>query len=223
MLIDLTDDEMSAIEVAAARNNPADLSCQPLTVLADKVKDYRRYSNRRHYKELDSTESFGGKSIGVKVWVAIDRELDDEDAGLGHELTSKLKNGLLERSALLDPEMQQHHAELRAACESLFHDQPIYVEEIPNEYWNDWYGVHRPWFIVTTRIGRFKIGWRKRVMVVDWSATQVKATANKLFPLEDVTKDGCLIHAWTIEKARAYITTIMDLANQPERKAEQPA
>lgn len=58
---------------------------------------------------------------------------------------------------------------------------------------------------MTTPIGHIKIGWRKRVVVIDWSETIVKENADDLFPDEDVTKVGKLIHAWGVKKATEYV------------------
>ena len=86
---------------------------------------------------------------------------------------------------------------------------PIFVEEIPNGYCSDWCCRHLPWFIVTTKIGRIKIGWRKRVIQIDWSDTVVKRTGEELFPDEDTTKGGDYIHAWGLAKAQDYIVKLI--------------
>ena len=59
--------------------------------------------------------------------------------------------------------------------------------------------------MITTRIGHIKMGWRKRVISIDWSGTEVQAKAQDLFPTEDVTKLEKSIHAWTEEKAAEYL------------------
>jgi hypothetical protein len=81
----------------------------------------------------------------------------------------------------------------------------VYVKEIPNGYCNQWCCRDAPWFIVTTGIGPITVGWRKRVISIDWSASDVKQSAEQLFPEEDVTKSGYLIHAWGVEKAKEYV------------------
>lgn len=92
---------------------------------------------------------------------------------------------------------------------------PVFVEEIPNGYCSDWCCKHLPWFIVTTRIGRITIGWRKRVINIDWSETTGK-TSGELFPSEDVTKGERMIHAWSIEDAQRYVDAILQSAPQQE-------
>ena len=86
---------------------------------------------------------------------------------------------------------------------------PIYIEEIPNGYCNRACCRHLPWFIVTTTVGRIKIGWRKRVIEIDWSDTKGTAEAETLFAAEDVTKGTRYIHAWSVEKAKSYVAAIM--------------
>jgi hypothetical protein len=96
----------------------------------------------------------------------------------------------------------------RAELVALF-DNPDEVEEIPNGYCNQWCCRHLPWFVVTTPVGKIKLGWRKRVISIDWTSTLVEATAEELFPNEKVTKSLRLIHAWGIDDARRYIQTIL--------------
>lgn len=86
---------------------------------------------------------------------------------------------------------------------------PIFAEEIPNGYCDQWCCRHLPWFVVTTTIGRFKIGWRKRVINIDWSETRNTDTAVELFAEENVTKAEKYIHAWSIEDAKRYIQTVI--------------
>jgi len=86
--------------------------------------------------------------------------------------------------------------------------EPIYAKEIPNEYSNSY--VNRPWLLVTTQHGVFKIGWRKRVIVVDWSESNFLVKADDIFKEEDVTKSERMIHAWGLEKAKEYIQRLFD-------------
>lgn len=43
---------------------------------------------------------------------------------------------------------------------------------------------------------------------IDWSKSDVKRTAEDLFPLEFVTKAGCMIHAYGYDNVTKYLTTI---------------
>lgn len=85
-----------------------------------------------------------------------------------------------------------------------------YFEVIENEYWHSgsraaWLS---PWVIVHTSKGPIKIGWRKRVIVLDWSESLIKAKAEVLFATEDVTKCDGLMHCWSLEKAKEYLTVL---------------
>ena len=95
-------------------------------------------------------------------------------------------------------------------------DAPIYVETIPNGYCNEACCKHLPWFKITTSIGRFKVGWRKHVMHIDWLETVAKKTAEALFPDDPTTKDGRMIHAQSWEDARRYIKTVIESVKNNE-------
>jgi hypothetical protein len=86
----------------------------------------------------------------------------------------------------------------------------IEMKKIPNEYWGNSSPV--PWFEITTEFGTFKIGWRKRVINIDW--TKVRSIGNydflKLFDTEEVTKDHDSIHAYGDEKAVNYLSKIVN-------------
>jgi hypothetical protein len=65
------------------------------------------------------------------------------------------------------------------------------------------------WFIISTPDGDIKIGWRKRVINIEWLENYKSFT--ETFESEDVTKgfgkwgEEKYIHAWGIEKAIEYI------------------
>ena len=82
----------------------------------------------------------------------------------------------------------------------------IFMTPIPNEYYpgHEYYG---PWWLVQTKWGDVKIGWRKRVINIDWSAIEKSVTD---FPTEDVTKGPTFIHAWGYEKAIEYLTKLRE-------------
>lgn len=69
-----------------------------------------------------------------------------------------------------------------------------YFETIPNQAW---------WFVKTEH-GWIEIGWRKRVIAIDWSDTCRTVEITK----DDVTKDLQSVHAWGTVKALEYLTTL---------------
>lgn len=85
----------------------------------------------------------------------------------------------------------------------------IYAREIPNGYCSEVCCKDRTWLIVTTEVGHIKIGPRKRVIVIDWSDSDVDTLGVDLFPGEDTTKQLRSIHAWGIDKAKEYVARIL--------------
>lgn len=160
------------------------------------------------FKEFYSAEAFGVGGVGVKLFLKLPEGFVFPEAE-----SDKVKNVAYKLYQELQQTVDRLDPDEIAACEeeaknllALFGDEKIFAEKIPNEYWAN---SGRSWFIVTTKIGRIKIGWRKRVIVVDWSDSVVKRYANDVFPAEDVTKDGRMIHAWGYEKAKEYLKVLL--------------
>ena len=83
----------------------------------------------------------------------------------------------------------------------------ISFEPIPNEYCPEQpCSICGPWYYVRTRLGRFKLGWRKRVMSLHTEGLGLNLS--KLFEKEDVTKAADYIHAWGYEKLTEYLKRI---------------
>jgi hypothetical protein len=161
------------------------------------------------YTKVFDEEGFGDYGeFGIRIFIGTDHELNADERITVREAASKIRAAVMERSIALNSTAREQAAEERKGLLGLFPDL-IYAEEIPNGYCSQWCCKHLPWFIVTTRCGRIKIGWRKRVIEIDWSDSAVTATAEKLFPNENVTKDGRIIHAWGYDKAREYIDRIL--------------
>lgn len=76
---------------------------------------------------------------------------------------------------------------------------------IPNQYCSC--DVCSPWFIVSTPDGDIKIGWRKRVVLIEWLSNYKRF--DEKFIKEDVTKglkdNERYIHAWSSEKCIEYL------------------
>lgn len=90
---------------------------------------------------------------------------------------------------------QKHIAELS----NLFTEAgfgSIYVKAIDNQYSNDACYYVNPWLIVTTLRGPIMIGWRKRVINIDWSDSDIIADGRELFKDENTTKDKRYVHCW---------------------------
>jgi len=102
------------------------------------------------------------------------------------------------------------------------------MEAIPNGYCKDedctacasWFDVHFGKGLKYR--GRIKIGWRKRVINIDWSGMAInfgrgvfdyRGDILKSFSKEDVTKGDYYIHAWGIEKATFYLKKMCEIIN----------
>lgn len=166
------------------------------------------------YKELSKYESWGAQNIGIKVLVAIDREFTREDERAVRKFRDDLESSILKESLRLDPVTHEKAALLCAEIVALF-PAPIFVEEIPNGYCSRYCCAFKPWFVVTTEIGRIKIGWRKSVLHLEWTDSAVKATANDIFPKEEAwpgyetTQYDKVIHAHSYDAAARYIQRII--------------
>jgi hypothetical protein len=158
------------------------------------------------YKEVASIEAYGKRAFGIKILVAAPFELSQgDDAHLFHQ-AEEMKKLLELRAQLRDPTVQKDIALEKDLLIDCFDGEKIYVKAIPNEYGER---PHYPWFAVTTSKGVIKIGWRHRVINIDWSESDIKKTGKELFPEEDVTRGENYIHAWGYEKAQEYLHKLL--------------
>lgn len=111
-------------------------------------------------------------------------------------------------------------------------------EEIPNEYCGriseDHCGicVNRPWLLVKTPLGHIKVGWRKRVIEMDYSQTHVKDLAIKVFDDafcgagartyqngkegDSPTRQDRLVHSWGYDDLVKNLRRLDDWASNPK-------
>lgn len=168
--------------------------------------------NGLKYQTLYFTESLGfSGSFGLRIEVASSRPIDiqaEEIQLAAYNAAKLIEDEIRAANLALDPKTKTQADQEKASLIGLFPGR-IFVESIPNGYMTSWSTRHLPWFVITTEIGRFKVGWRKRVIHLEWTETVVKKTAYELFPNEDVTKSGCMIHAWDLDKAREYVNAIL--------------
>lgn len=81
----------------------------------------------------------------------------------------------------------------------------IKMTAIPNKYHQC--STCAPWFDVETEFETICIGWRKRVISINWNNSSIGNMLH-LFEDENVTKGETGIHAWGWDKAKEYLSRI---------------
>ena len=168
--------------------------------------------NGLEYTELYASESFGNYGgFGIKILVA-STNLPDLSSSVinstAHKAADIVSAEIMSAIVAGDEDAKRRSKKQKVELLAVFPDR-IFVEEIPNCYCSDWCCRHLPWFIITTETGRFKIGWRKRVIHLEWTDTVGTKSAEELFSEEETTKSGKMIHAWTLDKASEYVKAII--------------
>lgn len=93
---------------------------------------------------------------------------------------------------------------------------------LENAYWPDHpdYAERRalnPWWLVMTPYGPIKIGYRKRVISINWEDTPTRVIVTE----DNVTKEETLVHAWGTMKCLEYLIALSNALRQVmEAKAE---
>lgn len=83
----------------------------------------------------------------------------------------------------------------------LSYTTPLSLKKIPNQYCGDHDDSTcdtckaRPWWLIETNVGMIKVGWRKRVIVLNWKATGIPLGYNDVTEA-DVTKDQYEVHCY---------------------------
>jgi hypothetical protein len=169
------------------------------------------------YITVHKREGWGNpytKSLGIDIRISIGRKITEEEEKEFYRITDEIQRMLVKNSMLMNSDYQQELKNERKELLSLFGDEKVYVVEIENGYDKS---IPSPWFKVYTTKGPITIGWRKRVINIDWNESDIKALPTDLFPDEDVTMGGKFgeskkdqyIHAWGYEKAKEYLTKIL--------------
>ncbi|MBR6688458.1 MAG: hypothetical protein IKL68_00370 [Clostridia bacterium] len=93
---------------------------------------------------------------------------------------------------------------------------------LPNGYCSRGCCNHLPWLLCHTPDGDIIIGWRKRVISIEWQENYKPFDMNELFADENVTKwietNKCGIHAWGREKAYEYLKKVREKVNPDYKK-----
>lgn len=72
------------------------------------------------------------------------------------------------------------------------------------------------WWFVKTSVGWIEIGWRKRVISINWEHTIIR----KVITTDDVTKSETDVHAYGLAKALEYLIAFEDLMPKPQTPPE---
>ncbi len=113
-----------------------------------------------------------------------------------------------------DLDIRERREKMRAAsrieAESIMHLAGLDITrtwELANTYWPDspiYDEVRTPWWLFMTGIGPVQIGWRKRVLHIDWAGCAYRG----IVTTDDVTKGDTYVHAWSVEKAVEYVRAL---------------
>lgn len=105
----------------------------------------------------------------------------------------------------------------RNMVDLIYKNTDYQFELLPNGYCNQDCYSHIPWFLFHTIDGDIIMGWRKRVISIEWQENYKPFDMTELFDTEDVTKwekDGKRgIHAWSNEKAYEYLKKVLNVVN----------
>lgn len=66
--------------------------------------------------------------------------------------------------------------------------------------------LQNPWWLIQVPQGIIQIGWRKRVISIDWSGTSFRGIITE----DNVTKSDTMVHAWSEEKAIEYLKALKE-------------
>lgn len=167
-----------------------------------------------NWPQVHFSLSSGQSTLGLRLNATLGRELSESDRRIIARHMGELEEELMRESTRTHPDNVAWKTRWLVEARDVFHNaslSPIYVKEIPNGYCNCC--PHRVWLLVTTSIGVIKIGWRKSVIHLEWADSDVEATAEQLFPNEQVTKGDRYIHAYGYKKATEYLRALREAAH----------
>ena len=140
------------------------------------------------YTILRHTESGrDGGDFGVKILATVKRPLSREENLALYEAEELITEAILKEDLRLDPSAQHQKNQATEVMLSLF-IKGAHFRELPNGYCSRSCCSQKPWYKVLTEIGWLTIGWRKRVMNIDWTETVVELSGEELFPVWDSTR-----------------------------------
>lgn len=163
-------------------------------------------------KLLSSCETYG-RYGSVKLYIngELPSSISDEDIfDIFYDVLPKVNVKIQDKLMSKDTELLKMFEDEIEELKNLFNGEAIYTKQIENKYSDLGSLKFRKWLEVMTRKGIIVIGWRKRVINIDWSRSDIKKISYDLFPDENVTKGDYSIHAWGINKAKEYIDVLLN-------------
>lgn len=164
-----------------------------------------------HYEESHYGD---GRVCGIAILVKVNRKTTEADKTAAWNAAYDFKREIETNTFKNDPAGPAQRAAYRAEIEDIYRKAEvpaIYMEELPNGYCNQPCCLNKPWFRVTSHIGHIEIGWRKRVISIDWKGTRIKQSGQELFPDDNVTRWEHGIHAWSHEAAIKYLKKLHEV------------
>ena len=105
----------------------------------------------------------------------------------------------------------------RQLMNCIYKEKDYKFELLPNGYCHEDCCSHIPWFLFHTIDGDIIMGWRKRVISIEWQENYKSFDMDELFSEEEVTKWDEAgkrgIHAWGKEKACEYLKKVLKEVN----------
>lgn len=98
------------------------------------------------------------------------------------------------------------------------------IWEIKNQYCGEECCKHKPWWLVQTKYGMITIGWRKRVISIEWKfINALQLNGKEVQPKEDswVTSWENGVHAYGYAKTVEYMTNFKDKIDQQAREQDE--
>jgi hypothetical protein len=188
-----------------------------------------------NYKMVASCELPG--HYGVRIMVGgIKRDFSSDERNISAQAIAQIGHAIKIENARLAEIADPQRASNRLAIEALF-DCPIFTEEIPNQYCKQPCCSQKPWYVVTTPIGRITIGhrsigmacptdlpewtekvpaWREpdpeNVWEINWDGLPNPLPHQQVFPIYPPDRNTCdhCINAWSLAEAKQFISRIID-------------
>ncbi len=170
-----------------------------------------------------------GGSYGVSIRLRMPRDYESTvDSGYLQDAVRVLNAGMRTGTAQLDPETAKRASKIETDMRNMFWAAglgSIFVERLPNTYWPEAYAYERmqsPWFTITTSLGHFEVGWRKRVIHIGWERT-VLGPKFDLVSRGEVTHDPGFCHAYGYEDGAKVLRELREAAESLTSIIGQPS